>query len=318
MPLADVSFDFDQSAVREDQRAALQQNADYLRRWTSMRVTIEGHADARGTNEYNLALGERRGNAVKDYLVSLGIAADRMIVISKGEESPVCTEMTERATRGTVAATSSSPRSSRSTGRLSCRIFFDDCLGRLSWIGGRDDRPSHHNVARSGRDRLRPAPSSATDRSSPFRRRSANSRRDDREVRAARRADGRRLLRRGDDAVESGLLRHPRQRHHLIEERPLDARFASVASSMLVSTVTPMTSGAARPAPAPPLSAPARAAACIIGTPPDACTLSIQTPVSTAASTACATVFGNVVKLQVEKDVGAGVDEARRGRVLRA
>ncbi len=78
MPLADVSFDYDMSIIRDDQRATLQKNADYLRRWTSVRVTIEGHADARGTNEYNLALGERRGNAVRDYLVGLGIAAERM------------------------------------------------------------------------------------------------------------------------------------------------------------------------------------------------------------------------------------------------
>jgi peptidoglycan-associated lipoprotein len=95
MPLGDVLFDYDQSGVREDQRAGLQKNADWLRRWSSTRVTIEGHADARGTNEYNLALGERRGSAVKDYLVNLGIMADRMVVISKGEESPVCTEMSE-------------------------------------------------------------------------------------------------------------------------------------------------------------------------------------------------------------------------------
>jgi peptidoglycan-associated lipoprotein len=57
--------------------------------------SLEGHADARGTNEYNLALGERRGNAVKDYLVSLGIAVDRLTVISKGEEAQVCAEMTD-------------------------------------------------------------------------------------------------------------------------------------------------------------------------------------------------------------------------------
>jgi len=95
MPLGDVLFDYDQSSVREDQRAGLQKNADWLRRWSSTRVTIEGHADARGTNEYNLALGERRGNGVKDYLVTLGIAADRMVVISKGEEAPVCTEEAE-------------------------------------------------------------------------------------------------------------------------------------------------------------------------------------------------------------------------------
>jgi peptidoglycan-associated lipoprotein len=95
MPLGDVMFDYDMSAVKDDQRALLQKNADWMRRWTTTRVTIEGHADARGTNEYNLALGERRGNAVKNYMVSLGIAADRMTVISKGEEGPVCTEMTD-------------------------------------------------------------------------------------------------------------------------------------------------------------------------------------------------------------------------------
>jgi peptidoglycan-associated lipoprotein len=96
MPLADVMFNYDMAAVREDQRGVLQKNADWMRRWTTTRVTIEGHADARGTNEYNLALGERRGNAVKEYLVSLGIAADRMSVISKGEEAPLCTEMTDQ------------------------------------------------------------------------------------------------------------------------------------------------------------------------------------------------------------------------------
>ena len=95
MPLGDVIFDYDMAAIKDDQRALLQKNADWMRRWTTTRVTIEGHADARGTNEYNLALGERRGNAVKAYLGSLGIAADRMAVISKGEEAPVCTEMTD-------------------------------------------------------------------------------------------------------------------------------------------------------------------------------------------------------------------------------
>ena len=95
MPLGDVMFEYDMAAVKDDQRALLQKNADWMRRWTTTRVTIEGHADARGTNEYNLALGERRGNAVKAYLGSLGIAADRMTVISKGEEAPVCTEMTD-------------------------------------------------------------------------------------------------------------------------------------------------------------------------------------------------------------------------------
>jgi peptidoglycan-associated lipoprotein len=95
MPLSDVSFDYDQSTIRDDQRGTLQKNADWMRRWTTTKVSIEGHADARGTNEYNLALGDRRARAVQDYMKSLGIAADRMVVVSKGEEAPLCTDMTE-------------------------------------------------------------------------------------------------------------------------------------------------------------------------------------------------------------------------------
>jgi peptidoglycan-associated lipoprotein len=91
-PLANVLFDYDAFTIRDDQRGVLQKNADYLRRWTSVRATIEGHADARGTNEYNLALGERRANAVREYLVGLGLAADRFVVVSKGEEEPLCQE----------------------------------------------------------------------------------------------------------------------------------------------------------------------------------------------------------------------------------
>ena len=88
-------FDYDQFNIRDDQRGTLQKNADYLRRWTSVRATIEGHADARGTNEYNLALGTRRATAIRDYLTGIGIAADRLVVVSKGEEEPVCKEDTE-------------------------------------------------------------------------------------------------------------------------------------------------------------------------------------------------------------------------------
>ena len=95
MPLADVTFDYDQFNIRDDQRAALQRNADYMRRWLTVRVSVEGHADARGTNEYNLALGQRRANAVRDYLVSLGITADRFATVSKGEEELLCSEDTE-------------------------------------------------------------------------------------------------------------------------------------------------------------------------------------------------------------------------------
>ena len=107
--LSDLSFDYDQFNIRDDQRATLQRNADYLRRWTTVRVTIEGHADARGTNQYNIALGQRRAAAIRDYLVGTGIAADRLVVVSKGEEEPLCREDTEscheRNRRGHVVAT---------------------------------------------------------------------------------------------------------------------------------------------------------------------------------------------------------------------
>ena len=62
-----------------------------MKRWPSTKVMVEGHADSRGTAEYNLALGERRAAAVRDYLVNLGIGADRITVVSKGKEAPVCT-----------------------------------------------------------------------------------------------------------------------------------------------------------------------------------------------------------------------------------
>ena len=95
MPLGDAFFDYDESAIRDDAQPILQGNVDYLERWTSTRVTIEGHADSRGTNEYNLALGDRRAAAVRDYLASLGVAADRMLGVSRGEETPQCTEEEE-------------------------------------------------------------------------------------------------------------------------------------------------------------------------------------------------------------------------------
>lgn len=94
-PIGDVYFDFDKSDIREDAKATLAKNADYLRRWPSTRINIEGHCDERGTAEYNLGLGERRAAAVKNYLVSLGIGADRIATISKGKESPICTESNE-------------------------------------------------------------------------------------------------------------------------------------------------------------------------------------------------------------------------------
>lgn len=84
----DVFFDFDKYNIREDQVPNLQANADFLKKWKTVRILIEGHCDERGTNEYNMALGWRRANAAKEYLVSLGIDASRIDTISYGEERP--------------------------------------------------------------------------------------------------------------------------------------------------------------------------------------------------------------------------------------
>lgn len=94
-PLGDVFFDLDQATIREDARGPLQKNAEWMKRWASTRVMIEGHADERGSAEYNLALGDRRANAVKSYLVTLGIPENRITVTSKGREAPFCTESGE-------------------------------------------------------------------------------------------------------------------------------------------------------------------------------------------------------------------------------
>ena len=66
-----------------------------MKRWPSTKVMVEGHADSRGTAEYNLALGERRATAVRDYLVNLGVGADRITLVSKGKEAPFCSEENE-------------------------------------------------------------------------------------------------------------------------------------------------------------------------------------------------------------------------------
>jgi peptidoglycan-associated lipoprotein len=94
-PLQDVFFDLDKFELRDDAKAPLQKDADWLKKWTSTSVSVEGHCDSRGSAEYNLALGTRRANAVKEYLVSLGVAPGRMTVLSKGKEQPVCTEENE-------------------------------------------------------------------------------------------------------------------------------------------------------------------------------------------------------------------------------
>ena len=91
----DVYFDLDNAVLKDEGRTALTANATYLKRRTSVRVTVEGHCDERGTAEYNLGLGERRANAVKAYLVELGVPANRIVIVSKGKESPFCTESNE-------------------------------------------------------------------------------------------------------------------------------------------------------------------------------------------------------------------------------
>jgi peptidoglycan-associated lipoprotein len=94
-PLGDAYFDLDSQQIRDDAKPVLQKDADWMKRRTGTKVMVEGHADSRGSAEYNLALGERRATAVRDYLVNLGIGADRITVVSKGKESPVCTEENE-------------------------------------------------------------------------------------------------------------------------------------------------------------------------------------------------------------------------------
>jgi len=94
-PLDDVFFEYDKSDLTAEARASLEKDSAWMKRWTSTRVTIEGHADSRGTNEYNLALGERRASATRDYLVTIGVPTARIAVVSKGEEQPFCTEETE-------------------------------------------------------------------------------------------------------------------------------------------------------------------------------------------------------------------------------
>ncbi len=90
-----VHFDYDRYEVLEADRTVLQRQATWLGKYPSVRVTIEGHCDERGTREYNLALGARRANAVKEYLVSLGVASGRLETISYGKERPICTESSE-------------------------------------------------------------------------------------------------------------------------------------------------------------------------------------------------------------------------------
>ena len=95
----DVFFDYDKSDIRSDGESALRSNADGLKKFfndfTSNRVVVEGHCDERGTNEYNLALGDRRATTARDFLVNLGVPAGKLTTISYGEERPQCTSEDE-------------------------------------------------------------------------------------------------------------------------------------------------------------------------------------------------------------------------------
>ncbi|MCB2102903.1 MAG: peptidoglycan-associated lipoprotein Pal [Rhodobacterales bacterium] len=104
-----VFFDFDKFSLGADARATLAKQAAWLQKFPSVSVTVEGHCDERGTREYNLALGERRANSVKDYLVALGVNPGRVTTISYGEERPVALGSNESAwaqnRRGVTAVT---------------------------------------------------------------------------------------------------------------------------------------------------------------------------------------------------------------------
>lgn len=93
--LRDVYFDFDKYDIMENEKPVLKSVSGHLIENTEYKVLIEGHCDERGTNEYNLALGEKRALSAKKYILSLGVASSRMDAISYGEEKAVCAEKTE-------------------------------------------------------------------------------------------------------------------------------------------------------------------------------------------------------------------------------
>lgn len=92
----DIFFDYDTSEIRPDAQATLQKDANYLNSHSNVKIVVGGYCDERGSDEYNLALGQRRADAAKNALVNLGVAADRMQVISYGKEKPFCTESNEQ------------------------------------------------------------------------------------------------------------------------------------------------------------------------------------------------------------------------------
>jgi peptidoglycan-associated lipoprotein len=93
--LKPIYFDFDKSFIRDDARATMKANADYLKANPNVKIRIEGNCDERGTIEYNQALGQRRAQSAKKYLVDMGVKASRVSIISYGKEKPACSEHTE-------------------------------------------------------------------------------------------------------------------------------------------------------------------------------------------------------------------------------
>jgi peptidoglycan-associated lipoprotein len=91
----DAYFDYDKAEIRADAQQALQKTAEFLKKYPEARVVVEGHCDERGSTEYNLELGDRRANAVKQYLVNLGIPAANINTVSYGKEKPFCMESSE-------------------------------------------------------------------------------------------------------------------------------------------------------------------------------------------------------------------------------
>lgn len=93
--LKDAFFDYNQATLRDDARTALAADADWLKGYSSIQILIEGHCDERGTTEYNLALGQRRSDAAREYLQSLGVDSSRIKTVSYGKERPFCMDSNE-------------------------------------------------------------------------------------------------------------------------------------------------------------------------------------------------------------------------------
>jgi peptidoglycan-associated lipoprotein len=108
-----VFFDLDKFSLKSDARSTLEKQAAWLNQHSGLTITVEGHCDERGTREYNLALGERRANSAKDYLIALGISPGRIKTISYGKERPVALGSNEEAwsqnRRASTSVTGGSP-----------------------------------------------------------------------------------------------------------------------------------------------------------------------------------------------------------------